>query len=370
MLQENKLQICMEDLYILNSLKCLNGQYSNETIFCFDIDVMFKKAKEFGLIHCVFEYYKKSEFIQNTESPFFIYNQLADECFSLLKNIWSEVSFVLEEAKICPIVCKGFHLLNTVYNEKSKYLINDIDILIKKDQSTIVKKIMNNIGYSQNILNTNESTIIFVENFTISEFEKKHYELFPFTKIIEVPQLKSYIDFIEKYLKGHPFIIENDKIYFAIEFDIHHNLSHGIDVEDILKDDNKFKVNHTDSNALSYDTLAWFLPARLYHEVMVFNKMKLKMLSDLAGIVTSESLNYDFILEISDKYSLQPSLLYVYNYLHYIIGIPIPKNFLDYLNKKKDIKSSYRDWGDFVPKILNTRIITTGFITSSQKTIL
>lgn len=367
MLQKNTLQIDNEeDLIVLESLKCFSKQFSNEKLVQFNTDILFFKAKEYGLVHCVFDYYKESKTIRDKNSPFYFYTQIADEYFLLLKKAWNEINIALRENSIDSLVCKGFHLLNTVYKKKSKYIINDIDILVKRNQLAIVKEVIKNIGYSQNILNTSESIITFIENDVISEFENIHYELFPFTKVIEAPQFDPYIDFIRKYLNEHPFIIENNKIYVAIELDIHHNLSIGFDEKDIWKNHNKFTLNKIESGALGYDTLGWFLPARLYYEIMVFNKVKIKMLADIACVITSKGINYDAILKIADKYYLHPSLFYVYSYLKNVVEIPISEKFIEQLNSRIDIKSSYRDWGDFMPKVLNVRMMTSGFVVNSK----
>ncbi|MCL6592133.1 MAG: nucleotidyltransferase family protein [Firmicutes bacterium] len=265
---------------------------------------------------------------------------------------------LLQEANIEALILKGLFFLTAVYHFQENYLMGDIDLLIKPEQFQQFDELMQGCGYSQRI-SLEKGVLYSIEPDEINNSELSHYEYSPYLKVVEIPELNPYIDFINVYLlHGHPsFLIENNQVYLGLKIDPHHNLSFDIQVEDIWAAPQPFMIDDVVCQALSNEVFGWFIPARFYHEVMVFANHRLKLLADFIAFLSVKNVNYSTVLAMAEKYCLQPSLYYVYWFIKDFIELYIPDDFIAALDQSISMSESYRDWGDFLPKLLNKRVL-------------
>ncbi len=251
---------------------------------------------------------------------------------------------------------KGVAFLSDVYRGEAYYVMNDVDILVRLDQVETARAALSDCGLSQEFV-SNDGIIEVVSPEVKASFETGHYELFPFTKIVELPNLEQHHTFIREHLPGHPFVWEGDRLFLACEVDLHHGLSGGIEEEDIWHGTRRIRIGDQDVMVVGNDVLAWFLAARFYHETMVLAKRSGKLLCDLAFLLSRTVIDYQYVLSIAHKYQITASLYYVYRFLREWAGLPIPAEFVAALAETQG-PLAYHDWGDFIPKLAGVRLIS------------
>ncbi len=308
-------------------------------------------AQQLNLLHLLTPQLGVDDGFKYKGMPFAIFRPIARCVFRVQADAFQALAASLCRVQPDFIVLKGLFFLSSLYKDLL-YIMNDVDIVIRIENIKTVREVMSSNGYSQNVV-SDAGQLHLVPQDAIDEFESKHYELFPYTRVIEVPDLDPYSEFIRDLWPGHPFVIEDNKIFVAVEFDIHHNLSHGIDVLDIWTNPQSFTVGSTNAIAPNSELLAWFLAARFYHEVMTLGKTSAKLLSDLVVLVGSRQIDFERVMAASDQYTLHPSLFYVFRFLKDFVGCPIPDDVVSRLRAKTQASHiPYHDWGDFLPKLL------------------
>jgi hypothetical protein len=168
---------------------------------------------------------------------------------------------------------------------------------------------------------------------------------------------QKYINYLKDFEIRHPFIIDNEKLFIAVELDVHHNLSKGIDQEDVWFTPTTHQIDSVSTLGLNPSTLAWFIPARFYHEVMILGAMKTRPLIDLSLLISKEEINWKHVALISEKYSLSASLFYVFSFLSDYGKVRIPNSFMLELSQQIKVQPNYHDFGDFLLKLLRKQIL-------------
>lgn len=255
-----------------------------------------------------------------------------------------------------PAALKGIYFLNELYGVGQRYICNDIDFLIKESQVEATKNVLGTLGFSQQFV-SHDGVVLPVESELIEQFEGQHYELFPFTRMIPIDEREVTPKTLEFLGLKHPFVVEEGKVFFAVELDAHHNLSTGLEEADIAPRI-EFSVDGRQCYAVSPTVLAWFLPARFYHEVMVLGERKGKLLADIVRLIERhrDTIDWNAVAAAASRYSLEPGLLYVYRFLHEWCEVSIPEMVFVGLRTSAAGKTGYHDWGDFIPKLLDQRV--------------
>jgi hypothetical protein len=316
---------------------------------------LFDVARELGLVHTVGAMVTRAPSFGET-CRFEVYSELAEKSLQIQNAAWLEISDSLSAACVRPAALKGIFFLNELYPPGERYICNDIDFLISPQHVDTTKAVLGSLGFSQQLI-SHDGVVIPVESDISARFEERHYELFPFTRVVRLPELQERIQCIETLGLKHPFVVEDGELYFALEVDVHHNLSTGLELPDIENTCN-FVVDGRQSRAVSPTVLAWFLPARFYHEVMVQGARKGKLLADIVRLIARyhDVIDWEVVVAIADKYTLEPGLLYVFRFLKECCGAPIPDSMIARLQQSSERKTGYHDWGDFLPKLMNVRV--------------
>lgn len=335
---------------------------------------LFKVASRMNLVHTVGNRLRRQqdtgmfEVGRLVKSRFDTYQRVADLATTVQQRAWTEIAQALAAAGVECLALKGVHLQAKYYPSTCRYLANDVDVLVRPESLHKSREVLAECGYTQGIKRIG-SRYAPVEQAAIQNFERDHYELFPYTKIIAV----QWPDGIGKEdlarLKiSHPTYVEGENLYIAVEIDVHHNLAPGIDLEDIWREPDEFVVEDSVYRAVSPSVLMWFLPARFYHEVMITADRSAKTLADLAFVIAGSTVDFTPALHCAEKYALEPGLFYVYSFLDSLAAIENGATLLASLNDLLKRDRRLHDWGDFVPKLLGRRVTFRVALDSGQAT--
>lgn len=284
------------------------------------------------------------------------YKKLTSLVITSQLNAWKNAHIALNDAGVDNILFKGLLFSQCILDSKDCSIFNDVDILIKPSEIETAKNVLRQVGFSQNFVSHN-GEISLIPDVFIDDFESTHYELFPFTALYEVTDAQQQINHLKNFKIQHPFIIENKKLFIAVEIDVHHNLSKGLDQEDVWFSPTNHEIDNISTLGLNPSTLAWFIPARFYHEVMILGSFKARPLIDLQRLILKEEVNWKHVALISEKYSFAASLFYVFSFLADYGKVIIPDSFMAELAQQMKLQPNYHDFGDFLLKLLGENIL-------------
>lgn len=105
----------------------------------------------------------------------------------------------------------------------------------------------------------------------------------------------------------------------------------------------------------SPEDLLWFVAARLYHELMLYDFPHLVLFQDMNATLFryASEIDWDRILFVARKYDLQPSLFYTLSHLKRLFGREVPEYVLSELSPARPGVLRYHEWGDFLPKLFD-----------------
>src|SRR4029079_19704849 len=120
---------------------------------------------------------------------------------------------------------------------------------------------------------------------------------------------------------------------------------------DVWAPPSSFTLGNQQLPGLNLDFTAWFLAARLYHEVIIFDQRKAKLLCDLAALLRQHVIDFDKIVALAEKYKVQVALYYVLVFVAQYCGSNVPDSVLSRLYDGFN-DGRLRNWGDFSAKLL------------------
>ena len=284
------------------------------------------------------------------------YQKLAQLALAVQVAEWRRVVRGLDAQSVRTATLKGILSTSLLGPEDLRWIINDIDILIEPGSRVKAKSVLADLGYTQNAV-SHDGDMILVSDNQIEHFESNHYELFPFTKLVAIDIPQEEISIISTLALRHPFVESDGKFFVAVEVDVHHALSHGIDQDDVWGGVFSGSLHGSEARQISWETMVWFLCARLYHEVMVLGDSKLRPLIELNELIHHHTLDWDAILFVSKKYRLSPSLFYVLSLLSDYSSVVVPMRVLRELDADRVSRGRLHDFGDFTLKALNSAVL-------------
>jgi Uncharacterised nucleotidyltransferase len=256
------------------------------------------------------------------------------------------------------MLIKGSSLLNGGTEGLPRFMY-DLDVLVRPPDTESVRRIFLDLGFVHGRLDISSLTIKPISMVERESIEITHYELAALLKIIRVPQLDLYSEAITQWLITQPicgFGIVDKEVYYALSYDVHHNLSVDFNVGDIWYKPRKVRLpGGTEADAQNITDLIWFLSARLYHETMLFNDTCLRLFFDILILMSqfSSEVDWERIQFMVEKYDLQPSLYYTLWHLSEILGPVVPDEIMESCSPCNPKVKRFHDWGDFLPKLLN-----------------
>ena len=264
------------------------------------------------------------------------------------------ITRALDAERVDYYLLKGCSLA-PLYPDPATRPMLDIDVMIRQEQTPVVRRLMTRLGYAHGLWNPDTNDFSPIPGAAVVEYPDDHYELPAFTKLMQMPvsvpaglvptswrwrHLKCYVD-------------ESQVATFPVFVDFHFNLSLDFDLADVWwQPESTVQFGRRIPVQSATDTL-WFLAARLYHEAYQMNTPKLSMLGDLATLLDSAGNRIDWarLVAVSHKYGMQPGVYYVLSLLQRLFGAPVPDDVLAELSPSRSSIPSSHDWGDLLPKL-------------------
>lgn len=168
--------------------------------------------------------------------------------------------------------------------------LNDCDVIV--DNIELARDILLKNNFQHGGLNS-QGNWITLNKEEIKKIEANHYEIFPLTKIINIPL--SRLDLDEKILNRYRVFRNENSFYTNFSLDIHHSLTIGLKPTWMLEKGSIFPViNELDD--------LWYLINKTYYEVIIGNSIDLQLLFKTIMKIkqTNYSLN-EVTKRLSDK---------------------------------------------------------------------
>lgn len=281
-----------------------------------------------------------------------IFGIISNEHYSHLNPVLG----ALRELGIPVVLIKGADLDLAVYKRKFPRVMADIDILVRPPDVHAAIDVFRAHGFVQGTFNKALLEITPLSDQERREAESGSIELAEFIKLVPVPALAAFQETIRHHLSPYWRVVSlHDSVYLVVSYDIHLHLSLDFDASDVWH-----KLRPVDCPELgqclgqSFTDISWYLATRFYHELHVNSASVMRSFIDVALVTIShaQSIDWNRIELIADKYKLRPSLFYVFWHIGELVPGIVPASFLDFVNPATQSNDRGHDWGDFVPRML------------------
>ena len=246
---------------------------------------------------------------------------------------------------------KGSDYIWSIYPPELPRQMADIDIIVKPPVLNRVTEVAEELGFFQGAFNRDTLINTPLTRQQRDDFLRDHYELPPFLKLVEAPELISFIPLIERYFSPKDYVISTgDDVFILVQVDAHFNLSFDLSLEDIWRGARALDMRGTIGKGLSWETHVWFLAARIYVEATNLKQPCLRSFVDLAAILAKVTeIEWGSLREVASRYKLYFPFLYVFSHLKRIEPLLVPRDFLEFCWREcKDRLGDSSDNGDIL----------------------
>ncbi len=314
------MQLLPEEQFIINCLRSELGVASNNEISRVDLSTLdcntiYEKSIQWGIVPSLYKIIKKlsSTLPSLRMSEHFLQKWKSAHIATLIKNkerlkSLVEVLMVLNTAGIKVILLKGIHLVQFVHKDMGLRAMNDIDILVKKEDISKAVELLFQMGYG---------------------FVKKRRDAQE-----QSISIKELIKSCDRHVPalGHPKGINKLDLHWTIP-----GSSFNVDTEGLWKRAITVEINGTSVLVLSLEDLLLHLSLHtaFHHK---FN-VGIKQLYDIATTINNHKINWDKLKLRSYEWGTEKCLYLTLRFAKEILGARVPERILhalkpDTLNEK------------------------------------
>lgn len=196
MVQMKKMNNMISDekyLIILASRKTMNEKIKNEIREIVEKDIDWELVLKYSYRNKVtaLVFYNIENVAGENIIPNYLKKLLSDYryCNVLRNNTKLEelkkIVSILEQKNVKVLPVKGAYMIDNIYCDRSVRITNDMDVLIRKKDISIIEKTMENLGYTNGFYNTDAGDIELPSSVKRMLYKTKMYNLIPFTKIVD-----------------------------------------------------------------------------------------------------------------------------------------------------------------------------------------
>jgi hypothetical protein len=253
---------------------------------------------------------------------------------------------------------KGAALGPLLYPDPLLRPMLDLDFMVLPHHIEDARAMLYDLGYCHGVWHPDTNRVTEVDYGYTSEEE--HHEI---PALIRVASAASPIkaalaprSWRWRHIKCH---FDTERVSFPVFVDIHFNLSVGFSLDDVWRGARSAIMFDRPVRVQSVTSMLWFIAARLYNEAFQFNTLKMLMFGDAHTILerSSADVDWDELLDVADRYSMQAALYYVLSQLRNIAGSNVPERVISELRPPSTGLPLPNDWGDVMPKLFSRAII-------------
>jgi hypothetical protein len=268
--------------------------------------------------------------------------------WALQRAAASQILHAASDEGVFTVVIKGSEVLNRYFQSRGLSFLNDIDILVAREDIQAIKRLLYANGYAQHLFNSERQALLPRDIREIADIEANHYELAPFNRLEPINLTEDEAAFVREW-NWHPIWPIGDRYFAVMEFDVHYGVAFDVEGTEFFPrcEASSFGAGHAMSEA---DQL-WFITSRFYNEVGASGKSTARDLAYVAALMTGGRIDWSVIVSAAERYDMRPSLYYYFLFVDWITGAKvIPADVIDALRPSRGSRA--RDWGWQVAKLL------------------
>jgi hypothetical protein len=251
-----------------------------------------------------------------------------------------DVISAFQQQGIEALTFKGAEFLASFMHGHAISRMVDCDLLLRRHDVNRARATMFEAGFRQTRPVPVAGKFLDADIAEIAETESRHYELFPFSKLVllESTAVDPLVASGEVF---DPVFLVNGKLYLRLTIDLHHGVATDIGADQFF--DRSVPSSLGRGSTFSSADHLWFTTSRYYHEVALYGKRSLRDLVFVGMLLHRMPINWNVVLSAAAEYDFRPSLYYLFAYLKTLTAAPIPDAVLDELCPNRG--SRQRDWG-------------------------
>jgi hypothetical protein len=266
--------------------------------------------------------------------------QMYDEAWNIQKSSVRQLVSTFEGENIDVLVLKGCELTSALLSGHALSGMVDCDLLLRRPDVNRARATMFEAGFRQIRTIPVAGRFLDADISEIAETESRHYELFPFSKLVplEIPSFDPSIMCRGVY---DPVFIIDGSVYLRLSIDLHHAVATDVQSDQFF--DRSVPSSLGIGKTLSPTDHLWFTTSRYYNEIALHGKRSLRDLAFIGMVLRRMPIDWSLIISIANEYDFRPSLYYLLTYISRLASSPIPNSILEELSPTRG--SRQRDWG-------------------------
>ena len=227
-------------------------------------------------------------------------------------------------------------------------MVGDVDLLIPRTGIETAEAVLYGLGFRHRYFDESSGTLRDRDIRNVAEIELHHYELAPFTKLIELQPDPPLAELAKRH-NDNPLFMAGARPIVVVEISLHHNVA--ADLEPEMFFDRAVPSVHSGAETLSAAEHVWLNLSRYYNEVTLYAKRSLRPLAYTIPEISSPALDWDVVEQTSVELSLGPTLYYYLALFNELVPQCIPATTLEAI--RVSTESGVRNWGWQLSKVFD-----------------
>lgn len=210
---------------------------------------------------------------------------------------------------VTPLAFKGIDLTPRYFADGSPSAMNDIDLLVKRDEIGRARTALLGLGFRQAYFDETRGALVDADIADIADVERMHYELYPFRRILPIDFEPAVAAELRASPAKQPLVFDDEGgAWLVDEIDLHHSVALDVDPQPLFARARRSVV----PGALALDAAdhLWLITSRCYNEVALHGKRSLRDFAYIVGILRHESVDWSRVLAVASEYEMRPALYY------------------------------------------------------------
>lgn len=256
----------------------------------------------------------------------------------------------LDASGVYTVVMKGAEIVERFFGGHGLTFLNDVDLLVARDDIQAIKRILYANGYAQHLFNRDRQALLPRDVREIAEIEAAHYELAPFNRLEEIELDDDEAAFVRAW-DWHPVWAVGQRFFVVAEFDVHYAVAFDVPGEEFFPRCVPSALGAGRSMSLA-DQL-WFVTSRFYNEVGASGKATLRDIAYLTAVLAGGGIDWDVVVDAAERYDLRPSLYYYFCFADWLAGGGVLPSWV-VQRLRPSLGARGRDWGWQLAKLIGS----------------